>query len=156
MSSKAIAMQMRDFASNPASHGMLVEDPTMLKTLVSFMDAADSELTILCLETFLEISKPETHRKFLLALPGLLAKLVTYSDRDGSTEEDKKIRNIAKQTFDNLQVFHLKEAHPYASTFLFAHELFVMLVAVFAPSLSPRKKKRRPSSRLARPSPPSR
>lgn len=107
MSSKAIATQMRDFASNPASHSMLVEDPTMLKTLVSFMDAADTELTLLCLETFLEISKPDTHRKFLLALPGLLAKLATFSDRDGSTDEDKKIRAVAKQTFDNLQVVYL-------------------------------------------------
>lgn len=104
MSRKDIATQMRDFASNSASQALLLEDPSMLKTLVTFMEVAeDSETIIKSLETFYELSKPEQFRSKVMAIAGLLPKLATLMDREGSTDSDKQIRTLAKNTFDYLQ-----------------------------------------------------
>ncbi len=102
--SKVLATQIRDFAVNPASQSLIIGDASMLNTLVQFLATTNEPETIIAsLEAFQALSKNQTHRQTVLALPGILIKLADLCDYDADPAYGSQISSISKQTLDNLQ-----------------------------------------------------
>jgi len=102
MSSLTIASQIRDFAVNPATQGLIVNDASMTQTLMNFINDKDSDsATILaCVEAFHALSKNQDFRSNVASITGLLPKLAELCELDEG-EHAAKIASLAKVTLDN-------------------------------------------------------
>jgi len=103
--SKNIARQISAFAINPASRDLLLNDDTMMKSLVQFLaPEGDSETIIAALEGFEAFLGNAAHCSKISQLPNIMNHLVALMEWEADADKavNTKVNNLAKKVHDGL------------------------------------------------------
>jgi len=100
MSARTVAIQLRTLASDPASQKFMCSDQGCINGLMTFLDSKDEEILTISLQTLHFLSSHPANREALSKQPGLLVKLVNFTEKD-----NKIVKQVASQCLENLQSY---------------------------------------------------